>query len=251
MLHEWLRSDSYSSRFVCSLNLPTVSSFTSTGKQHLTLRLVTHLPRSNHRLLWAGIMHTSHWPKANKSSKIQSRTALPVNVDRQPFFFSGYEAQASWVLLLQGSRLAVTALSIWILIILCCPVSFCATLNCSLLSVIFSPVAWTKEESAAWSQLLCRTLTMCVTVKANALKEERARGRDARADLYNNRLCYSYVASAPVGHKDLQLKTQETHLWRPRITSVRSKETLRAVKCRFCSFLPVGALLNTTHPVSI
>ena len=46
----------------------TVSSFPKTGKQHLTLRPATHLPRSNHRLLWAAIMHTSHctpkqlWP---------------------------------------------------------------------------------------------------------------------------------------------------------------------------------------------
>ena len=30
------------------------------GKQHLTLRPATHLPRCNHRLLWAAIMHTSN-----------------------------------------------------------------------------------------------------------------------------------------------------------------------------------------------
>ena len=39
----------------------TVSSFPKTGKQHLTLRPATHLPRSNHRLLWAATMHTSHF----------------------------------------------------------------------------------------------------------------------------------------------------------------------------------------------
>ena len=39
----------------------TVSSLPKTGKRHLTLRPATHLPRSNHRLLWAAIMHTSHW----------------------------------------------------------------------------------------------------------------------------------------------------------------------------------------------
>ena len=38
----------------------TVSSFPMTGKQHLTLWPATHLPRSNHRLLWATIMHTPH-----------------------------------------------------------------------------------------------------------------------------------------------------------------------------------------------
>ena len=38
----------------------TVSSFPKTGKQHLTLRPATHLPRSNHRLLWAAIIHTFH-----------------------------------------------------------------------------------------------------------------------------------------------------------------------------------------------
>ena len=37
-----------------------VSSFPKTGKQHLTLRPATHLARSNHRLLWAAIMHTPH-----------------------------------------------------------------------------------------------------------------------------------------------------------------------------------------------
>ena len=40
----------------------TVSSFPKTGKQHLTLWPATHLPRSNHRLLWAAIMHTPHSP---------------------------------------------------------------------------------------------------------------------------------------------------------------------------------------------
>ena len=39
----------------------TVSSFPKTGKQHLTLQPETHLPRNNHRLLWAAIMHTSHY----------------------------------------------------------------------------------------------------------------------------------------------------------------------------------------------
>ena len=39
----------------------TVSSFPKTGKQHLTLWPATHLPRSNHRLLWAAIMHTPHF----------------------------------------------------------------------------------------------------------------------------------------------------------------------------------------------
>ena len=38
----------------------TVSSFPKTGKQHLKLWPATHLPRSNHRLLWAAIMHTPH-----------------------------------------------------------------------------------------------------------------------------------------------------------------------------------------------
>ena len=38
----------------------TVSSFPKTGKQHLTLWPATHLPRSNHQLLWAAIMHTPH-----------------------------------------------------------------------------------------------------------------------------------------------------------------------------------------------
>ena len=38
----------------------TVSSFPKTEKQHLTFWPATHLPRSNHRLLWAAIMHTPH-----------------------------------------------------------------------------------------------------------------------------------------------------------------------------------------------
>ena len=39
----------------------TVNSFPKTGKQHLTLWPATHLPRNNHQLLWAAIMHMSHW----------------------------------------------------------------------------------------------------------------------------------------------------------------------------------------------
>ena len=35
-----------------------------------------------------------------------------------------------------------------------------------------------EKESAVWSQLPFPTLTMCVTVKANALNEERVRGTD-------------------------------------------------------------------------
>ena len=47
----------------------TVSSFPKTGKQHLTLG-PAHLPRSNHRLLWAAIMHTPHC-KAQISTMLQ------------------------------------------------------------------------------------------------------------------------------------------------------------------------------------
>ena len=46
----------------------TVSSFPNfpkTGKQHLPLWPATHLPRSNHRLLWAAIMHTPHCAHAH------------------------------------------------------------------------------------------------------------------------------------------------------------------------------------------
>ena len=52
----------------------TVSSFPKTGKQHLTLRPATHLPRSNQRLLRAAIMHTSHWKTGHGSSPVLSST---------------------------------------------------------------------------------------------------------------------------------------------------------------------------------
>ena len=41
----------------------TVRSFPKTGKRHLSLRPATDLPRSNRGLLWAAIMHTSHWTR--------------------------------------------------------------------------------------------------------------------------------------------------------------------------------------------
>ena len=54
------------------------------------------------------------------------------------------------------------------------------------------------------------TLTMCVTVKANALNEERVRLRgtdvDVRAD--TGRCCGIRTVRS-----DKDLKTQETHLW--------------------------------------
>ena len=51
------------------------------------------------------------------------------------------------------------------------------------------------------------TLTMCVTVKENALNEERVRGRDVdvRVDL-RTRFCGIRRV------RDKDLKTQETHL---------------------------------------
>ena len=52
------------------------------------------------------------------------------------------------------------------------------------------------------------TLTMCVTVKANALKEERVLGRVFRADLVTCALAL-FVASVIVGDKDS--KTRKTH----------------------------------------
>ena len=51
------------------------------------------------------------------------------------------------------------------------------------------------------------TLTMCVTVKANALNEERVRGRDVDVRANTSRCCGIRTV------RDKDLKTQETHLW--------------------------------------
>ena len=102
------------------------------------------------------------------------------------------------------------------------------------------------------------TLTMCVTVKANALNIERgmsSRGRDVRANLRWTGFV-RYVASAPVGDKDNEdlgkhRTCHDVGMWTssqgyPR----RSKETFMdlTVTCRFSSCLPGGALLNTAYP---
>ena len=50
------------------------------------------------------------------------------------------------------------------------------------------------------------TLTMCVTVKASALNEERVTDVDVRAD--TGRCCGIRTVRS-----DKDLKTQETHLW--------------------------------------
>ena len=52
------------------------------------------------------------------------------------------------------------------------------------------------------------TLTTCVTVKANALSEERVRGTDVdvRANI-------GFVVAFEQYRRDKDLKTQATHLW--------------------------------------
>ena len=52
------------------------------------------------------------------------------------------------------------------------------------------------------------TLTMCVTVKANALNEERVRGTDV--DVRANT---GFLVAFAQYRRDKDLKTQETHLW--------------------------------------
>ena len=62
----------------------TVSSFPKTGKQHLTLWPTTHLPRSNHRLLWAAIMHTPQSPSSPVFSSIFPCVALSLSPPTSP-----------------------------------------------------------------------------------------------------------------------------------------------------------------------
>ena len=92
------------------------------------------------------------------------------------------------------------------------------------------------------------TLTMCVTVKANALNDERVRGTDVdvRADTGFVVAFAQYVTkrledsrnALVVSCGDVQVGDRG-----------RSKETLRALACRrFSSSLPEGALLSTAHP---
>ena len=51
------------------------------------------------------------------------------------------------------------------------------------------------------------TLTMCVTVKANALNEERVRGTDVDVRADTGRCCGIRTV------RDKDVKIQETHLW--------------------------------------
>ena len=54
---------------------------------------------------------------------------------------------------------------------------------------------------------LAVTLTMCVTVKANALNQERVRGTDVDVRANTGFCCGIRTV------RDKDLKTQETHLW--------------------------------------
>ena len=84
------------------------------------------------------------------------------------------------------------------------------------------------------------TLTMCVTVQANALKDERVRERIVQRIVRSN-LHTGFVAL--VGDKDL--KTQKTHLggrlWIPR-TFEGDVQGLWHYICRFSSSLLRGVL---------
>ena len=76
-----------------------------------------------------------------------------------------------------------------------------------LASAISSPIAWEKESGSVVVAPVPVTLTMCVTVKANALNEERVRGTDVDVRADTGRCCGIRTV------RDNDLKTQETHLW--------------------------------------
>ena len=65
---------------------------------------------------------------------------------------------------------------------------------------------WEKESGSVVVAPFPVTLTMCVTVKANALNEERVRGTDVDVRADTGRCGIRTV-------RDKDLKTQETHLW--------------------------------------
>ena len=92
---------------------------------------------------------------------------------------------------------------------------------------------------------------MCVTVKANALNEQRVRGTDVDVRADTGRCCGIRTV------RDKDLTTQETHLCEVVVSCGdvqlgdrgRSKQTLRALACRrFSSSLPESTLLSTAHP---
>ena len=141
-------------------------------------------------------------------------------------FFSGYEAKASWYPVLQGSRSAVTALSIWILYFFAFRFACFACFG----DLLAGCITWTKKESAVFSELtlqwgfddVCHCEGKCA---------ERSDFEEGLSVCVPRRpahwLCF--VASAPVDDKDF--KTQKTHLWVCRYPGypARSKKMFRAL----------------------
>ena len=95
------------------------------------------------------------------------------------------------------------------------------------------------------------TLTMCVTVKANALNEERVRGTDVDVRADTGRCCGIRTVRS-----DKDLKTQETRALVVSCGDVqvgdrgRSKETLRALACRRFSSSPAARRCTFKHCTS-
>ena len=92
------------------------------------------------------------------------------------------------------------------------------------------------------------TLTMCVTVKANALNEERVRETDVDVRADTGRCCGIRTVTwqrLEASRNALVVSCGDVQVG----DRGRSKETLRALACRrFNSSLPEGALLSTAHP---
>ena len=182
-------------------------------------------------------------PWTNDKSS-QSCTCFTCRRRLAALLFSGYEARARSYPLLQGSRLAATAISIDSLF------------GCLVLRAFRSLLRRSRRREHGWlgegfgSVVVAPfpvTLTMCVTVKANALNEERVRGTDV--DVRAN--TGFVVAFAQYVTKTWRLKKRTCGKLRGR--PARRQRTFEGDAQGPCMssinfFLPEGALLSTAHP---
>ena len=120
--------------------------------------------------------------------------------------FSGYEARARWYPLLQGSRLAATAISVSILY---SGVWFCAPSEACFGDLVAESVGDWEKESAVWSQLPFQWLWRCVSLWYEGKCAER--GTSSRNGC--RRSCHHRLCCGIRTVRDKDLKTQETHLW--------------------------------------
>ena len=171
--------------------------------------------------------------------------------------FSGYEARARWYPLLQGSRLAATAISVSILysdVLFCAPSEACLLVRLlKLASAISSPRAWVtgrRNRQCCRSSLSsdfddvchCDSVWRQMRWTKNEFEERMSTFVQTPALLWYSHSMWQRLEDS---RNALVVSCGYVQLG----DSGRSKETLRALACRrFSSSLPEGALLSTAHP---